>query len=103
MDIMYQGVIKNISTNKIIFRSEMFSSFKKTIKNINKRKIKENTQYRCIIEVTGIKKYRVFGYARISPRYAYGKNKSDAVKKWNKENIHKINTSELLDVKKGEK
>ena len=100
---MYQGVIKDISTDKIIFRSEMFSSFKKAIKDINKRKINGNTQYRCVIEVTGMKKYRVFGYARISPRYAYGKNKSDAVKRWNKEIGHKIDTSELLDVKKGEK
>ena len=100
---MYQGVIKNISTNKIIFKSEMYDSFKKAVKDINKRKINENTQYRAVIEVKGMKKYRVFGYARTSPRYAYGKNKSDAVKRWNKEYTHKIDTSELLDIKKGGK
>lgn len=100
---MYQGVIKNISSNKIIFKSEMYSSFKKAVKDINKRKINEYTQYRSVNEVKGMKKYRVFGYARVSPRYTYGKNKFDAVKRWNKENVHKIDESELLDVKKGEK
>ena len=61
---MYQGVIKNISTNEIVFKSEMYSSFKKSVKDINKRKINENTQYRVVNEVKGMKKYRVFGYAR---------------------------------------
>jgi len=54
---MYQGVIKNISTNEIVFKSEMYGSFKKAVKDINKRKINENTQYRAVNEAKGMKTY----------------------------------------------
>ena len=105
---MYQGVIKDISTGKVVFEAEMFHQFKNAVKNINKRKINSNTQYRVVNEVKGMRKYRIMHYARASPpRYAYGKNKGDAVKRWNKEHkmpsghiVAKIEVSDLEECKK---